>query len=205
MSVEEAFEQRKHVVVREATAEAHRRIEQALALPDSIRTIGDYRAWLGRFFGMYLPLEEFFRGFSAWGDWKIDLNALGQARALRQDLIALDCDPCSIELAAGDALPRLTSFAEALGALYVLEGSKLGGRMILRELLPRLSSEIAGAWTFFEGHGAETGARWVDFRSSLDAFCAAEPAALDSVIEGANATFSAIHRWMLPLVTEGLA
>ncbi len=186
--------------MREATAEAHRKIEQALALPDSIRTIGDYRAWLGRFFGMYEPLEGLFRGFDAWSEWKIDLNALGQARALRQDLNELGCDVGAMELAGEDALPRLTRFAEALGALYVLEGSKLGGRMILRGLLPRMSSEIAGARTFFEGYGAETGARWAYFRGSLDVFCAA----LAGVIEGANRTFQAIHRWMLPVVREDL-
>ncbi|SFS18253.1 Heme oxygenase [Granulicella pectinivorans] len=191
--------------MRAATMEAHLSIERALALPDSIQTSGDYRDWLGRFFGIYLPLEEVLRGFHEWPSWKIDLDVLGQARALRQDLIALGCDLRTIELAVGDALPRLTRFAEALGALYVLEGSKLGGRMILRELLPRMSSEISGAWMFFEGHGAETGARWADFRGSLDAYCAAEPAELGGVIEGANATFQALHRWMLPLVVEEVA
>ena len=190
--------------MRYATAEVRREIEQDLTLPDSIQTIADYCKWLGRFFGIYLPLEEVLRGFDEWTAWKIDLNALGQARPLRQDLTELGCDVGGIELAGDVALSRITRFAEALGALYVHEGSRLGGRMILRELLLRISSEIAGAHMFFEGHGAETGARWVDFRASLNAFYAAQPGELAGAIEGANATFQAKHRWMLRLVREDL-
>jgi heme oxygenase (biliverdin-IX-beta and delta-forming) len=56
--------------------------------------------------------------------------------------------------------------AEALGALYVLEGSSLGGRVILKEL-KRRGASLAGLG-FLDPYGADTGKRWRSFLIILE-------------------------------------
>jgi heme oxygenase len=59
------------------------------------------------------------------------------------------------------------SLAYALGYCYVIEGSTLGGRVILKQVGPALKLDNGGT-QFFSGYGAETGKYWKDF---LQNFC----------------------------------
>jgi heme oxygenase len=64
------------------------------------------------------------------------------------------------------AFPSPASPSEALGLFYVLEGSTLGGRLILRELARR-GVDLADL-TFLDPYGTETGARWRSFLAVLE-------------------------------------
>jgi heme oxygenase (biliverdin-IX-beta and delta-forming) len=60
----------------------------------------------------------------------------------------------------------LTTSSEAFGALYVLEGSSLGGRVILKEL-KRRGVPLAGLG-FLDPYGFNTGPRWRAFLAILE-------------------------------------
>ena len=64
------------------------------------------------------------------------------------------------------AFPHPHSRAEALGMLYVLEGSTLGGRLILRTLAAKGVSDPDLA--FLDPYGSESGARWREFLAVLE-------------------------------------
>ncbi len=72
---------------------------------------------------------------------------------------------------------------------YVLEGSALGGQVILAAVQPRLGADIEGATSFFAGFGRHGMARWRAFTAALDAYGAAHPTAQDAVVEGAALAF----------------
>jgi heme oxygenase (biliverdin-IX-beta and delta-forming) len=182
-----------------ATASLHLEVERALALPGSIRTLSDYKNWLTGFFTMYRPLEDRLDGFTDWSEWGIALESLGHSKALARDLAALECDSAHLALAPQDSLPRIETFGQAFGASYVMEGSKLGGRFILRDLAGKLGPQIEGADAFFSGHGENTGRMWNSFVASLDRFSSERPEEFPEVVEGAKATFAAIRVWMTPL------
>jgi hypothetical protein len=93
--------------VRSITASLHIEVEQALALPGSIRTMTDYRRWLIRFFGIYQPLEQLLAGFTGWTATGIRIDQSGHTEALLKDLKAMRCDPEGIELASREALPMV--------------------------------------------------------------------------------------------------
>jgi heme oxygenase len=62
--------------------------------------------------------------------------------------------------------------AYAWGAFYVLEGSSLGGRVILKSLPSSLGvTEQQGA-SYFAGYGKGTGPMWQQFLKQLEAFAA---------------------------------
>jgi heme oxygenase len=168
-------------------------------LPQSIVTFGDYRRWLARFLGIYQPIEARLHAFPEWSLWGIRIGELGHSIGLRRDLAAMNASTEEFPSAPETALPSLPTFAEAFGALYVIEGSKLGGRFILRDLASRLGSEIEGVTAFFHGHGEHSGVKWNAFRRSLDAFLAQHPLEFPNVVAGANSTFASIEKWMSPL------
>jgi heme oxygenase len=184
--------------LRAQTAVLHSDVERSLGLPGAITNLTDYKACLQRFYRLYEPLETSLSHFNDWPAIGIQLPEQLQAARLAADLAQLGVSLSRLEPAPEACLPDLPDFAHALGALYVMVGSTLGSQVILRHLLNVLSLEIGGADAFFRGHGAQTGARWSQFRTSLDAYGAERPANCPQVIEGAMATFRSIGLWMQP-------
>ncbi len=83
--------------------------------------------------------------------------------------------------------------AYGLGAYYVLEGSTLGGRVILKSLPQALIAD--GATAYFEGYGAETGSMWKRFLEVLSGYAAESPMEAAGIINGAEDTFAAIRNY----------
>ena len=93
------------------------------------------------------------------------------------------------------AMPLLDSNERVIGALYVIEGSALGGRVLAKGLDRLLGSGEPAGRRFFEGHGSLTGAAWHDFVRRVDLVSAA-PAARASVIDAAVEVFSIFEKWL---------
>jgi heme oxygenase len=186
-------------LLREGTAPLHRQTEQLLGLPGSIGSAAVYGAWLGRFLGLYEPLESGWRPHPEWDGLGIKLSARTHAARLRQDLAALGV--------AADFVPRAdiptpASFAHALGEMYVLEGATLGGHLIARDLRARLGPPIAGATCFFDGRGRALGPMWQTFRAALDAFGQTRPQDRALVLAGAQDAFRALLAWFAPFCAD---
>lgn len=171
-------------LVRERTAELHREVEDAVGLPHSVRSRGDYVVLLQRFHGLHAPLERRL-GLPAWAaDWErlgIDLDAHRRTASLEDDLRRLG-SPLRGVAAEVPPLPR---FGEALGCLYVLEGSAIGGRV----LAPALRAAVGDVPTsFLAGDGAARARAWQSVRAALRR---ADDALTEDVLRGARAVFTA--------------
>ncbi len=95
------------------------------------------------------------------------------------------------------ALPALPSLGHALGCLYVIEGSSLGGRVIARRLQDALGLMASQGATFFAGRSAaEVRTRFQNLASLLDHEAGFSPAAAAAILAGANDTFHQMARWM---------
>lgn len=182
--------------LRARTAAPHRRAETMLGLPGAIRSANGYTAWLARFLGLYEPLEHVLASFTDWPC--LPLQPPDQGARIRSDLTAMGVDARTVPEAPAGLLPELPSFAHAVGALYVVEGAKLGGRVILRELDARLGSGIAGARRFFGNEGGATTPEWGEVRAALDRFGNARPEIREDVVSGAERTFEAVLAWFRP-------
>jgi len=80
----------------------------------------------------------------------------------------------------------------AVGILYVVEGSSLGGRFILKNLQSALGYEENGV-SYFNGYGNKTGSSWKNFLSILTEYEEKNNNG-DEIIAGADFAFQAIHR-----------
>ena len=84
----------------------------------------------------------------------------------------------------------------ALGSLYVMEGSTLGGAVITKAL--RHAAWLPpGGFRYFNPYGAETGRMWRRFQDAFRAACAV--GGETAVERGAVETFEVLHRWLTPL------
>jgi heme oxygenase len=90
------------------------------------------------------------------------------------------------------AFPSPCNTAEALGMMYVLEGSTLGGRFILQALTERGVdvSELA----FLDPYGARTGERWRSFLGILERETADDERRVADACAGASAAFAHAER-----------
>lgn len=178
--------------LRRATAARHARLEADLDLlapsPDRAR----FTLLLARFHGFHTVWEP------AMAE-RLRPMIMGSARlpALKRDLLALGM--ARAEIAAlptcEDARLLAADPATALGSLYVLEGSRLGGRLIDRHL--RLSAPWlpADGLAYFAA-GPGDGGRWRDFCAGLDD--AADAGREDALLLGACRTFELLHAWLKP-------
>lgn len=163
----------------------HRQVEQLGDLPSSITDAAGYADCLSMFQAIFAPLETQLATFSDWQRIGIDFEARRRAPALRSDLAALG--RFQINTIALAAAPNC--FPEALGALYVLEGSTLGGRVILADISARLGATIEGATKFLEGHGADAGLMWLSFRKAMEGYANENAALAERIVDGAIQCF----------------
>jgi heme oxygenase len=143
------------------------------------------------------------RLYSFWREWEPQMASLVQdeeflAPRRRKHLLAADLAALGVTQCTIAALPRcpLTGLHEemhALGSLYVMEGSSLGGRSIRRNVERCLGADVLGSTSYFLGYGALTGARWQSFLARLDQAPATNKF---SIADGALATFSDLDGWL---------
>ncbi|HEY0821188.1 MAG TPA: biliverdin-producing heme oxygenase [Rhizobacter sp.] len=86
----------------------------------------------------------------------------------------------------------LASPAAALGSMYVIEGSALGGQVITPLLQQHLGlTPLTGA-SYFHGHGPATGAMWRDFREVIAREIGEDHGAAREACQEAQRTFAAL-------------
>lgn len=173
------------LALRSATSEAHRRLDDGLVVTDPDLTEDAYLAFLVRLFGIVAPLEDHIAAHAPLGDW----DHRRRAWMLRHDLgdLADTVTYC-------EATPTFDGPDQALGAVYVLEGSTLGGVHVAAMVRQRLGADTPLRW--FESYGDQVPIRWQAFRRALHRHVEAG-GDLGAMVAGANATFDAMSTWLL--------
>ena len=179
--------------LRTETAAEHRAVEDSLDLLSPALTRDRLVDVLTRMHGFWQAAAA---GLDGWAAAQpADAARVGWADRHRSALFADDL--AALGAAAAADLPELPDGPDtdaALGRLYVLEGSSLGGVFIDRHLatLPQLAA--AGRLTSFSPYGEQTGAMWHAFRTVTRARVAGGGDA-DRLVGAARETFSALASW----------
>lgn len=148
----------------------------------------------------YLRILQGFDAF--WRQWQPLAHGLLAAepdlirRRDRRPALAVDLHHFGLVagVAAADGpLPDLDDADAALGSLYVMEGSTLGGQVIARHLEDHLGLRNGKGYRYFLGYGAENGVMWSAMRTRLGAAPAHGPAA-DRAVTAAAQTFDSLRR-----------
>ena len=181
--------------LRQVTAELHRSAERHFGLESRAWDQRAYRAMLERLWGFYAPLENALMRLD-WRRCAIRMEVRCKRAWLESDLVSLGAAPEDLSrLEACGALPCLEDVPEGLGALYVVEGSTLGGQVILRTLQDILDISPRAGGLFFSSYGRGTGAMWRDYLDVMEDV-ARTPRAAHAIERAAVETFAAFDHWM---------
>ena len=170
-----------HRRLRDATQVDHRRLETRVDILTRIATTDGRRALVQRFHGLHAEAE------AALAPWLADLaglefDARRRSVQLAVDLAVLDGDPPS----KPEHALAVTSVSEALGRMYVLEGSTLGGQVIRRAVEAR--GDGMRGLSFLDPYGERVGERWRAFLAVVDRHVRA-PEDMEAMVGGAVAGF----------------
>lgn len=170
-----------HRRLRDATQADHQRLESRIDILARIATPAGRRALVERFHGLHLEAEDALAPWLA-GLPGLDFESRRRSPDLARDLAVLGGQA---RPASGDAIV-VSGVGEALGRLYVLEGSTLGGRVIRRSVEAR-GDGMAGLG-FLDPYGDQVGERWRAFLMVIDGQ-ACSPADTEAMVAGALAGF----------------
>ena len=172
-----------NVKIKEATKVAHQQLEKKVVERlKAIRSEEDYADFLTLFYAYFSGVEQAIAPFIT-PELLPDYKERRNASYLKQDIQELVSEIGSLPEVR---VPNITNKQQAMGALYVMEGSIMGGSIIVKMLE---KGGISKGISFFSGYGESTGQKWGVFTAALNEVAkTAEEEEL--AIEAANETFT---------------
>ena len=176
------------------TLQSHTDLEQhpnLIAMGEGEMTLAGYADVLSRFYPFWAAVEE--KAYNR-ADVKSVLPDI-ESRKLSANLLA------DLKALNKQSAPTYTKIdwvddlASAMGTIYVIEGSTLGGRVIVKRVMEQLKLTPENGCSYYFGYGAETGAKWKGFMDGLAA-CNFTDSEQDKVVAAATKTFDALNEWM---------
>ncbi|MCP3103111.1 biliverdin-producing heme oxygenase [Myxococcus sp. K15C18031901] len=181
------------------TRSHHECTEASVRLLEPGLTADDYRRHLEAVLGFQAPVEAPLTEVLDAALPALRMRERRKVPLLEQDLRALGHDAASLSrLPRCARRPSVSELPEALGCAYVLEGSTLGGQLILRHLRRHFGERAPGGFAYFQAHGEEVGARWRAFGEAL-LQASADAASTDfdaRVVLAAQDTFDCFGAWL---------
>ncbi len=169
--------------IKENTTASHQKLEGIVVRQlKSVRSNTDYADVLKKFYAYFHAVERAIAPFIT-KDVLSDYSERRNSSYIKQDIEELGSNVDELSVATA---PTVSNALEALAALYVLEGSIMGGPYIV-QMLNKYG--ISSGTSFFSGYGDDTKKMWGAFTTVLNAY-GEDPATHDRAIAIANDTFS---------------
>jgi heme oxygenase (biliverdin-IX-beta and delta-forming) len=180
--------------LRDATRVLHDRAEAHAETAVGGIDAAAYARLLAALLPLYGGIEEALESFHEWSRLDPPLDIVARRRS---QLLVADLHTLGVEVQEGRehaaAAPRLELFDHALGALYVVEGSRLGGRVLAARIVGGSRSIEVDAFRFLRSDGFDVGGSWRELRASLAAY-AVDPPTRARVVAGATETFACFEQ-----------
>ena len=183
------------VMLREKTAEAHQSMEDAPVMRNLLAgtlSRSGYKALLEDIYSLAAPLEAAALAHPLWTRApNLDFTRRLKSGRLLQDIAYLQgVAPADLALAPRPVrLPNVGSDARLLGALYVIEGASLGGRVILKKLTDLYGYTAETAACFYAGYGHDTGQRWREWCAFVETYAQDKKLDAQEMLSAALETF----------------
>lgn len=148
--------------IKSSTKEQHQELEKHVVYQlKAIQNNQDYAEVLKYFYSYFQALEQLME--------KQLPASLTEYYSVRRNAnhIAKDIELLgeNVNVLPTPYLPNITNANEAIGALYVLEGSIMGGPYIVK-MLQKLGVDTG--FTFFNGYGEESPKKWAEFTAIIN-------------------------------------
>jgi len=181
--------------LREKTGESHKQLEEnkySKAILDPSVKLADYQTYIAKLYGVTRACERDI--FPEIASVMPDLE-----ERYKSGLIVKDLANTGVSRVGLDNIPvfqfTTSGIAAALGVMYVLEGSTLGGKFLYKHINQTLGFDGDNGASYFWGYGQKTGMLWKLFISSLVNY-AVEENCEEEIIASAVQTFTTIDNWL---------
>ena len=169
--------------IKEATKAAHQDLEKKVILKlKAIRSNADYADVLKHFHAYFNAVEQAIAPYIT-NELLPDHAERRNSEYLKRDIEELGG---TVEDLPEVTVPEIGNTLQALGAMYVMEGSIMGGPIIVQMLA---KYGVTQGVSFFSGYGEATGSMWGKFVAVMNAQANTE-AEEAFAISAANETFS---------------
>jgi heme oxygenase len=181
--------------LRQDTRDLHQALEDNLPLRSPELTREEYTRLVRGFYGFVAPIEEQLLKSGSWQETGIDFQSRLKTPLLEKDLAVLAPGTNLADIPRCTELPDVSTPQGALGYLYVIEGSTLGGTIISKHLAGLFSMDSESGAAYFSGYGKETREKWTTFLEALNG-AAVRLNDDDAIVAAANATFGGLAKWL---------
>jgi heme oxygenase len=186
--------------LRNETKAAHQQLEKAtIPYIKAANNDEQYAILLRMFYGYFKPVEARIHELID-SSLLADISERRQSAALIEDLKTIGADTESLQISG--YVPDLNTVPQAVGALYVLEGSTLGGRFISQMLAKQMNRNPEDSIRFFNGYGEQTDAKWKAFTQMANAYAEKIPNDADQIVAAAEETFAKFGKWVSACVQK---
>jgi len=169
--------------IKEATKAAHQDLEKKVILKlKAIRSNADYADVLKHFYAYFNAVEQAIAPYIT-NELLPDHAERRNSEYLKRDIEELSA---TVDELPEVHAPKIENTLQALGAMYVMEGSIMGGPIIVQMLA---KYGVTKGVSFFSGYGEATGMMWGKFVAVMNAQAGNE-AEETLAIDAANETFS---------------
>lgn len=183
-------------VLKENTREQHQSVEGLMPFFRPGFSLEVYEKVLEALLGFFEPMENVLRSVAGWGDAGIDIHHRSRSYLIHSDLSFLGKSSAQIaQVARCRELPQFEDLTGAMGALYVLEGSTLGGQVISTELQRTLGLQAGSGLSFFSSEGRNIGREWRTLCAAMRNLIGS-PEQSEIAVRVAENTFVALENWL---------
>ncbi|HMJ70097.1 MAG TPA: biliverdin-producing heme oxygenase [Cyclobacteriaceae bacterium] len=172
----------------DSTQPSHQELEKKMvSMVRNIRNKQDYVKFLKLMYGYYSALERRIQEYVS----EMEIGKRRKAGRLMEDINYFESSETP---ALCKDLPPICSHAEALGALYVMEGATQGGSSIAKMIEGQAGINGPSGFSFFNGYGEDNGKMWEELKGILNRpFDEMEKL---NLILTANRTFITFYNWI---------
>lgn len=179
--------------LKEGTFHAHTNLERKLVSRiKQISSVNDYVQLLRLMFGYYKPLQDKLNAFVSENNIVNNFSVRSVQNIIKDIEYLQPTSGSRIPVCAN--MPNINTHAASLGALYVTEGSTLGGQIITKMISKKLNIPADGGFSFFRSYGDETPVMWEKFKTVINR--PRNENEKSEMMDTAIATFSTFKDWL---------
>lgn len=179
-------------IVKGETKSHHQSVEKVLIKElKGLKSLDEYANLLKRLYQFYVPIENDLQNLISDEIVK-DISVRKHNSRLLQDIQSIDKsydeNPKTKHL-------KIENLSYALGVMYVIEGSTMGGQIISKMLEKNLPVNDKKITTYFNSYGDNSLEMWSSYKTQV--LNAKAKVDSEEMINGAKATFTALEKWLL--------
>jgi heme oxygenase len=182
--------------LRSETAELHSALESleiSKAIISPAVSINDYVRYLRKMLAVNRDFEH--HVFPLLAEILPDIHQRKKSQWIESDLVRLGVAPPLLSPQPVTASGPRIDIHFALGMMYVLEGSTMGGRYILNNILSVERISDTGAHQYFSGYRENTGKFWTTLKAVIQTHALSDDDNRQ-IIAGAVMTFNCIYQYL---------